>query len=97
MKAILSELARSNRLLVVKELLVDAPKTKILVSKLKEFSLEKVTIVVDKLDENLLLAARNIKGVEVVEVSDINPINLVGAEKVLFTLSAIKKAEELFS
>jgi large subunit ribosomal protein L4 len=97
MQAILSELARSNRLLVVKELLVDAPKTKILVRKLKEFSLEKVTIVVDKLDENLLLAARNIKGVEVVEVSDINPINLVGAEKVLFTLSAIKKAEELFS
>ena len=53
--------------------------------------------MVDKLDENLLLSARNIKGVEVVEVSDINPISLVGAEKVLFTLAAIKKAEELFS
>ena len=97
MQAILSELARSNRLLVAEELLVDAPKTKILVNKLKELSLEKVTIVVDKLDENLLLAARNIKDVEVVEVSDINPINLVGAEKVLFTLTAIKKAEEHFS
>ena len=97
MQAILSELARASRVLVVEELIVDAPKTKILVNKLKELSLEKVTIVVDKLDENLLLSARNIKGVEVVEVSDINPVNLVGAEKVLFTLSAIKKAEELFS
>ena len=81
----------------MEELIVDAPKTKILVKKLKELSLEKVTIVVDKLDENLLLSARNIKGVEVVEVSDINPVSLVGAEKVLFTLTAIKKAEELFS
>ena len=97
MQAILSELARANRLLVVEELIIDAPKTKILVKKLKEFSLEKVTIVVDKLDENLLLSARNIKGVEVVEVSNINPVSLVGAEKVLFTLTAIKKAEELFS
>ena len=97
MQAILSELARASRVLVVEELIVDAPKTKILVNKLKELSLEKVTIVVDKLDENLLLSARNIKGVEVVEVSDINPVSLVGAEKVLFTLTAIKKAEELFS
>ena len=97
MQAILSELARSSRLLVVEELLIDTPKTKILVKKLKELSLEKVTIVVDKLGENLLLAARNIKDVEVVEVSDLNPINLIGAEKVLFTLPAIKKAEELFS
>ena len=97
MQAILSELARASRLLVVEELIVDAPKTKILVQKLKELSLEKVTIVVDKLDENLLLSARNIKGVEVIEVSDINPVSLVGAEKVLFTLTAIKKAEELFS
>ena len=97
MQAILSELARASRVLVVDELIVDAPKTKILVKKLKELSLEKVTIVVDKLDENLLLSARNIKGVEVVEVSDMNPVSLVGAEKVLFTLTAIKKAEELFS
>ena len=81
----------------MEELLVDAPKTKILVNKLKELSLEKVTIVVDKLDENLLLAARNIKDVEVVEVSDINPINLVGAEKVLFTLTAKRKQRSIFS
>ena len=97
MQAILSELARASRIIVVEELVVSAPKTKTLVKKLKDLSLEKVTIVVDKLDENLLLSARNIKAVEVVEVSEINPINLVGAEKVLFTLPAIKKAEELFS
>ena len=97
MQAILSELARARRLLVVEELIVDAPKTKILVQKLKELSLEKVTIVVDKFDDNLVLSARNLKGVEVLEVFDINPVSLVGAEKVLFTLNAIKKAEELFS
>ena len=97
MQAILSELARASRLLVVEELIVDAPKTKILVKKLKELSLEKVTIVVDKFDDNLVLSARNLKGVEVLEVFDINPVSLVGAEKVLFTLNAIKKAEELFS
>ena len=97
MQAILSELARANRLLVVEEFIVDAPKTKILVKKLKELSLEKVTIVVDKFDDNLVLSARNLKGVEVLEVFDINPVSLVGAEKVLFTLNAVKKAEELFS
>lgn len=97
MQAILSELARNSKLLVVEEFVVDSPKTKILVKKLKDLSLERVTIVVEKIDGNLLLAARNIKNVDVVEVSELNPVSLVGAAKVLFTLMAIKKAEELFS
>ena len=97
MQAILSELARNSKLLVVEEFVVDSPKTKILVKKLKDLSLERVTIVVEKIDANLLLAARNIKNVDVVEVSELNPVSLVGAAKVLFTLMAIKKAEELFS
>ena len=97
MQAILSELARSSKLLVVEEFVIDSPKTKILVKKLKDLSLERVTIVVEKIDANLLLAARNVKNVDVVEVSELNPVSLVGAAKVLFTLMAIKKAEELFS
>ncbi|HRE32534.1 MAG TPA: 50S ribosomal protein L4, partial [Candidatus Berkiella sp.] len=60
MSSILSELVRQERLHAVNEFSVDQPKTKVLLDKLKEFNLDRVLIVVDKLDENLYLSSRNV-------------------------------------
>ena len=94
MQAILSELVRQERLMVTSEFKVEAPKSKEMVAKLKELELDNVLIVVEAVDDNLYLAARNLKNVEVVDVQGVNPVNLIGFEKVLFTVEALKKAEE---
>ena len=94
MQAILSELVRQDRLVVTNEFKVEAPKTKEMVRKLKELELGNVLIVVEEVDDNLYLATRNLKNVDVVDVQGVNPINLIGFEKVLFTVDALKKAEE---
>ena len=94
MQAILSELVRQQRLVVTNEFKVKAPKTKEMVCKLKELELDNVLIVVKEVDNNLYLATRNLKNVDVVDVHGVNPINLIGFEKVLFTVDALKKAEE---
>ena len=80
--------------MVTSEFKVEAPKTKEMVAKLKELELDNVLIVVEAVDDNLYLAARNLKNVEVVDVQGVNPVNLIGFEKVLFTVEALKKAEE---
>jgi large subunit ribosomal protein L4 len=95
MRSILSELVRQDRLVVVEDFASESHKTKEVASKLNELSLSNVLIVVEEFNENLFLGARNIKHVEVVEVSSINPVNLIGYEKVLFTVAALKKTEEL--
>lgn len=97
MQAILSELVRQDRLIVAEDFVVDAPKTKAVAVKLKELDLRNVLIVVEELDENLYLGSRNIKDVDVIDVQGVNPVNLIGFDKVLFTVGALKKAEELFA
>lgn len=94
MRSILSELARQERMVVVEEFTVDAPKTKILVNKLKEMELGKVLIVTSDVDTNLFLAARNIPNVEVVDVAAASPVSLVAYEKVLVTVPALRQFEE---
>lgn len=94
MRSILSELVRQERLVAVDEFVVDAPKTKQLVSKLKELELEKVLIVTEDVDEKLYLAARNIPNVDVVDVAAADPVSLVAFDKVLVTVSALRKFEE---
>jgi len=95
MRSILSELVRQDRLVVVEDFASESHKTKEVASKLSGLSLSNVLIVVEEFNENLFLGARNIKHVEVVEVNSINPVNLIGYEKVLFTVAALKKTEEL--
>ncbi len=95
MQSILSELIRQERLVVTEDFVVDAPKTKQVQTRLKELNLENVLIVVEELDTNLYLAARNLKKVEVIDVQGVNPVNLIGFDKVLFTVGALKKAEEM--
>ncbi len=93
-KSILSELNRQERLLVVDQISVSAPKTKELVGKLKEMDLHDVLIVAVNPDENLYLAARNLYGVDVCDVNEIDPVSLVAYEKVMMTEEAVKKLEE---
>lgn len=94
MAAILSELVRQERLVVVDELKLDAPKTKDLVGKLKKLDLENVLIVTDEVDENLFLSSRNLRAVDVRDVQGLDPVSLVRFEKVLITVPAIKQVEE---
>lgn len=97
MQAILSELLRQGRLLVVDEIGVDAPKTKQLVDKLKSLDLENVLIVTESDDINLYLAARNLHKVAVVDASGVNPVDLIRFEKVLMTVDSIKRVEEMLA
>ena len=97
MQCILSELIRQERLIVVNEFAVESHKTKDLVTKLKDFDLDNVLIVSDRIEENLYLAARNLHKVDVLDVSGLDPVSLIGFEKVLITVPALKKAEEMLS
>lgn len=94
LRSTLSELIRQERLIVVEQFAVAAPKTRQLVEKLKSFDLEQVLIVTDQIDHQLQLAARNLYKVQVTEVNSLNLIDLVGADKVLMTVSAVKQIEE---
>ena len=94
-KSILSELVRQERLVVVENFTVETPKTKELVAKLNGLELKDVLIVTPELDENLFLSARNLYKVDVRDVDGIDPVSLVGFEKVLMTASAVKQIEEM--
>jgi large subunit ribosomal protein L4 len=90
----LAQLARSERLLVTERLELEAPKTRLLASQLKAWSLTSVLIVVEATDEKLFLAARNLPHVEVIEVTALNPLALAAYDKVLMTVGAVKLIEE---
>ncbi|WP_086933184.1 50S ribosomal protein L4 [Agarilytica rhodophyticola] len=94
LRCILSELARQERLIVVEEFTVDSPKTKGLIQKLAQYDLSDVLIVSEDVSENLYLASRNLHKVDVRDAAGIDPVSLVGAEKVLVTVPALKKLEE---
>ena len=93
-RVMLSELARSERLVVTEALALDAPKTRLLAGQLKAWSLARVLIVVEALDEKLLLAARNLPYVEVIDVGALNPVSLARHDSVLMTVGAVKMIEE---
>ena len=94
MQAILSELLRQERLVVVNSIELAEPKTRMLVDQLAELGFEKGLIVTSDVNENLYLASRNIPGVYTVDVSGIDPVSLVGAEKVILTVDAVEKIQE---
>ena len=94
MASILSELVRQERLIVVDDFTVSAPKTKELVSKLQDMKIEDVLIINDNADENLYLAARNLYHVGVCDSISVDPVSLIGFSKVLVTVDTLKKFEE---
>jgi large subunit ribosomal protein L4 len=93
-RSMLSELARTDRLLVTESLSLDAPKTKQLALQLKQWELSSVLIVVEGIDQKLELAARNLPHVEVIDVPQLNPLSLAAHDKVLITVGAVKLIEE---
>ena len=93
-KSILSELVRQDRLIVVENFSVSAPKTKELKAKLQEMDLKDVLIITEELDENLFLAARNLYKVDVRDVQGIDPVSLIAFDKVVMTADAVKKLQE---
>ena len=94
MQAILSELVRQDRLLVVDSLEIAEPRTAVLLGKLSELGFETGLIVTNELDENVYLASRNVPGVYTVDVAGIDPVGLVAADKVIMTVDAVEKIQE---
>lgn len=95
--AILSQLVRENRLSVVDNMALDAPKTKLLATKLKGMGLDQVLIITDNLDDNLYLSSRNLPDVLVLEAKHADPVNLVRFAKVVLTKGAVKQFEEVLA
>lgn len=93
-RSILSELLRQERLVAITTPKLAEPKTKLIASYLKDLKLEKALIIVDELDTNLYLSARNIPHLEVVTVKEINPVMLLRSERVAVTPEAFKLIEE---
>ncbi len=95
--AILSQLAREDRLAVIENFSVAAPKTKLFAQKLKSMGLESVLLITDSVDENLWLSSRNLPNVLVLEVQQADPVSLVRFPKVLLTKGAVAKFEEMLA
>ena len=94
MRSILSELARSERLVVVENMNLEQPKTKLLADQLKGYGLDNVLIVASEVDQNLYLASRNLHKVDVRDVEGVDPVSLIAFDKVVVTVDAVKKFEE---
>ena len=93
-RSILSELNRQQRLIVVEDITVDAPKTKQMTAKLSDLGISKTLIVTETGDEKLYLSARNLPYVEVTDVAGMNPVNLVRYDHVVVTVGAVRAIEE---
>jgi large subunit ribosomal protein L4 len=93
-RSMLSELIRQDRLVITSEIVLEAPKTKLLLTHLRNLALDNVLIIVEAIDEKLFLAARNLPGVEVLPAAAVNPVSLARHQKVLATVGAVKLLEE---
>ena len=97
LRSVMSELIRQDRLVIVKELTLEAPKTRLLAAELKQLELSNVLILNEAFDENLYLAARNLPNVGICDAASMDPVVLIRFEKVLVTLPALKLIEERLS
>ncbi len=95
MVSIMSELVRQERLLVIPEMKMDGPKTKELAEQLKTLGAENALIVTLDFDQNIYLSSRNLINIEYADAQHINPVNLVRYQKVIMTVDAVKKVEEM--
>ncbi len=97
MQCIFSELIRQRRLVVVDDFLVETHKTRDLAARLEALELDNVLVVDERVERNLYLAARNLRQVEVLDAAGIDPVKLIGAEKVLCTVAAMKQIAGMLS
>ena len=94
--SILSQLAREDRLKVVESFIVEAPKTKLFLQKVKDMGVsDSLLLITDELDDNLLLASRNLPNVLVLEVTEADPVSLIRYKNVILTRKAVSKFEEM--
>jgi len=93
--SILSQLAREDRLRVVDEFVIEAPKTKLLAKKVKDMGFDEVLVITDEVDEKLTLSSRNLANVIVMTARQANPVALVRSKHVLVTKAAMAKLEEM--
>jgi large subunit ribosomal protein L4 len=93
-QAILSELVRQDRLVVLDKIEIDTPKTNDFLAKLATLDFEKGLIITSEVDSNLFLASRNVPNVYALDVASLDPVSLVAADKVIMTVDAVKKIEE---
>ena len=93
MQTMVSELVRQDRIVAIESLDLSAPKTKLLIAKLKEFGLTRALILVEAYEEKLFLAARNVPYVEVMPVASLDPLSLIKHDKILATVGALKLLE----
>jgi large subunit ribosomal protein L4 len=96
MTSILSQLAREDRIRVVDEFKLEAPKTKLLAQKVKAMGFDEVLVILDEIDQNLELSSRNLPNVAVLTVRQANPVALVRFPHVLLTRKALARLEEMF-
>jgi len=96
MASILSQLAREDRIRVVDDFRLEAPKTRLLAQKMKSLGLDGVLVITDEVDQNLALSSRNLTNVEVIAARNANPVALVRHPSVLLTKKAVAKLEEMF-
>ncbi|MEM6604365.1 MAG: 50S ribosomal protein L4 [Pseudomonadota bacterium] len=97
LKTIFSELARQERLVIVETLEVEEPKTKLLAGHLGSLGVSNALIVADEVSENLYLASRNLQKIDVRDVQGMDPVSLIAHDKVLITVAAVKKIEEMLA
>ncbi|MDC0663235.1 50S ribosomal protein L4 [Marinobacter sp. SS21] len=95
MRSIFSELVRQERLVVVDEIAVESPKTKAFNAKLKDLGVSNALILAESVEQNLHLASRNVPHVDVRDVAGLDPVSLVAFDKVVVTVPALKKIEEM--
>ena len=95
MRSIFSELVRQERLVVVDDMNVETPKTKAFTAKLSDIGVSNALILSDNVEQNLHLASRNIPHVDVRDVAGLDPVSLVAFDKVVVTVPALKKIEEM--
>jgi len=95
--SIFSRLVREGRLAIIDAIQLEAPKTKLLASRIRSMNLHSALLISDVVDDNLYLASRNLPNVLVVESRYIDPVSLIHYEKVLLTKSAVAQLEEIFA
>ncbi len=97
MRAIVAELQRQERLVVVKDFALAEPKTKLLVAELAKLDVSKALLITATANEQLELASRNIPYIDVCLAGDLNPLDLVAHEKIVMTVDAVKQVEEMLA
>jgi large subunit ribosomal protein L4 len=97
MAAILSQLAREDRIRVIDDFTLEQPKTKLLAQKVKAMGLAEVLVITDEVDRNLMLSSRNLANIEILAVRHTNPVSLVRSPAVVLTRKAMARLEEMLA